>query len=90
MSMLGFRVVFAVSLVTLTLSAGGSALAQTQTRPPIDPPGTMTSPYNSNWARPLPQSGPQIQQTNRGTQPPIEQPGTRQTTPRPQGGIISN
>jgi hypothetical protein len=83
------QVAFSLSVLGLTFVTC-AASAQTQTRPPIQQPGSMTSPYNSDWARPLPQTGPQIQQQNRGTQPPINQPGMRQNTPRPQGGIINN
>lgn len=70
------------------------ALAQTaqqpQTRPPIQQPGSMGSPFGSEWARPPSQSGSQIQRIDQGTRPPIEQPAMRQNAPRPQGGILNN
>jgi hypothetical protein len=66
------------------------AQTQQQTRPPIQQPGSMNSPFGSDWARPLPQTGSQIQRIDQGTRPPIEQPSVRPTTPRPQGGILNN
>lgn len=83
-----------VVLVGVLGLAPALALAQTaqppQTRPPIQQPGSMGSPFGSDWARPQSQTGSQIQRTDQGTRPPIEQPGMRQNTPRPQGGILNN